>query len=163
MEQTNKPHFSSRTAGTRDDWQTPIELVRALGDFFLDPCANCNDPTRLAHFGFTKADDGLSKPWMGRVFVNPPYGRAARKWMQRLGEHGDGIALIPPRMGAKWFHDIVLSQATAILFLRGRVAFLMNGQPVDDNIADSILVAYGRTNERMLALSGLDGKIWNIR
>jgi phage N-6-adenine-methyltransferase len=157
--------FQSRTEETRDDWQTPIELVRALGDFFLDPCANCAYPTRLAHFGFTKADDGLGMPWMGRVFVNPPYGSSARAWLRKLGEHDNGIALIPPRLGAKWFHDIVLSKATAIMFLRGRVAFISpaTGQPVKGNNADSILVAYGRMNERTLAQSGLDGKIWNIR
>lgn len=157
--------FQGRTEATRDDWQTPIELVRKLGDFFLDPCANCANPVRLAHFGFTKSDDGLTKDWMGRVFLNPPYGGAARKWLAKLGQHGNGIALIPPRMGAQWFHDIVLRHATAILFLRGRVAFIdpTTGQPVKGNNADSILVAYGRDNARVLAHCDLDGKLWSIR
>jgi hypothetical protein len=32
---------------------------------------------------FTQADNGLALPWHGRVFVNPPYGREIRLWVQK--------------------------------------------------------------------------------
>ena len=155
-------NFASRTESTRDDWQTPLGIVEALGPFDLDPCANCEDPTRLAPVGYTLADNGMSLPWPGRVFLNPPYGAAAKVWLNRLSNHGNGIALIPPRLGSHWFHRIVLARFSAILFLRGRVSFLdpNTGLPVTGNNADSILVAYGENNAEALACCGLSGVLW---
>lgn len=154
--------FNTRTDNTRDDWQTPTHIVRSLGIFDLDPCANCHDPTRLAIKGYTKADDGLAQLWHGRVWLNPPYGDDARKWLAKLAAHGNGIALIPPRMGSKWFHEVVLDTFDSILFLKGRIAFLdaRTGQPVKGNNADSILVAYGDNNTQALRSCGLAGKLW---
>jgi phage N-6-adenine-methyltransferase len=154
--------FTGRSEDTRDDWQTPIELVEALGVFDLDPCANCEQPMRLARTGYTIADNGLHQPWAGRVWLNPPYGAEARQWVNRLADHGNGIALIPPRVGAKWFHNEVLETFDAILFLKGRIAFIspLTGLPVKGNNADSILVAYGHENVAALEASGLPGKIW---
>ena len=154
--------FTTRTEATRDDWQTPIALVRALGSFDLDPCANCLDPTRLAARGFTLADNGLAQTWVGRVWLNPPYGSEARDWINRLVAHGNGIALIPPRLGAKWFHEAVLDTFDGIFFHKGRIAFLDpgTGLPVKGNNADSIFVAYGEENVAALAASGLPGKLW---
>lgn len=154
--------FASRTECTRDDWQTPLELVHALGRFDLDPCANCRAPTRVAAKGFTKDDDGLAQQWAGRVFLNPPYGTEPRVWLRKLAEHGNGIALIPPRVGARWFHREVFATADAILFLCGRLAFINpdTGKPVKGNNADSILVAYGQANVDALLTSGLEGEPW---
>lgn len=159
--------FSSRTAATRDDWQTPASIISALGNFDLDPCANINNPTRCASHGFTVRQNGLSRPWQGRVWLNPPYGGTApvKTWLMRLALHGNGIALVPPRLGARWFHDVVLSSADAILFLKGRVAFIDPDaqRPVSGNNADSILIAYGAGNISAFERSGLEGKLWKLR
>ena len=98
----------------------------------------------------------------GRVWLNPPYGAEARLWLARLAEHGDGIALIPPRLGAKWFHEVVLDTFDSMLFHKGRIAFLdpSTGLPVKGNNADSVFVAYGERNTAALAASGLPGKLW---
>jgi len=64
--------FSSRTAATRDDWQTPLHYISALGPFDLDPCANIDNPTRCAAKGFTIDQNGLAREWRGRVWLNPP-------------------------------------------------------------------------------------------
>ena len=157
--------FTSRTKSTRDDWQTPIHLVASLGTFDLDPCANCLAPNRLAKAGYTKKDNGLTLPWHGRIWLNPPYGKEARKWLFRLSEHGNGIALIPPRVGAKWFHQIVLETCDAIFFYKGRISFVdpFTGKPVKGNNADSILVAYGQNNVDAISSSNLMGKIWRCK
>ena len=154
--------FATRTEASRDDWQTPIALVSALGVFDLDPCANCSNPTRLARRGFTLVDDGLEREWIGRVWLNPPYGASARVWIARLAQHGNGIALIPPRLGAKWFHETVLATFDGILFHKGRIPFINpdTGKPVRGNNADSIFVAYGANNVDALSTSGLPGKLW---
>jgi phage N-6-adenine-methyltransferase len=154
--------FASRTAATRDDWQTPLEIVQALGQFDLDPCANCHSPTRLASQGYTITDNGLIRSWNGRVWLNPPYGADTKHWLLRLSTHGNGIALIPPRMGSKWFHECVLDTCNGVFFLKGRVAFLdtATGRAVKGNNADSVLVAYGDENVHSIAASGLLGKLW---
>lgn len=161
------PTFSSRTAATRDDWQTPQRFFTALGPFDLDPCASNDNPTRCAAKGFTKNQDGLSRKWKGRVWLNPPYGgeAPAKAWLSKLAQHGNGVALVPPRVGARWFHDVVLSNADAILFLKGRVAFIdPDGQkPLNGNNADSILIAYGSENVSAFERSGLEGKLWKLR
>lgn len=162
MEGPSGGFFGSRTEATRDDWQTPIEYVRALGEFDLDPCANQHDPTRCARRAYTVEDDGLNLPWFGRVWCNPPYGSEARDWLEKLGQHGDGIALIPPRMGAQWFHNVVLARFDAMLFHYGRVAFINpeTGLPVTGNNADSVFIAYGQRNVEALLASGIPGKVW---
>ncbi len=155
--------FTTRTKTTKDDWQAPIEIVRKLGSFDLDPCANCNDPTRLANRGFTIKDDGLSQTWSGRVWLNPPYGRDAKVWLSRLADHGNGIALIPPRVGAHWFHDIVLETFDAIFFHRGRIDFIdpQTGIEFDNKSnADSVLIAYGANNVDALEKADFPGKLW---
>lgn len=156
--------FHSRTEETRDDWQTPAHIVHSLGQFDLDPCANALDPFRFAPAAFTEADDGLKQDWHGRVWCNPPYGAACRAWLAKLADHGNGIALVPPRLGAHWFHEVVLGTADAILFVRGRVAFInaATGKPVKGNNADSALIAWGEPNVEALECSGIDGKLWRL-
>ena len=154
--------FATRTEETRDDWQTPAEIVNSLGIFDLDPCANIRNPFRLASCGYPVG--GLDLPWSGRVWCNPPYGDDCKKWLRRLAQHGNGIALIPPRVGSHWFQDEVLSTCDAVLFLKGRVSFLdSNLQPVAGNNADSVLVAYGLENVAALVTCDLPGKLWVIR
>lgn len=154
--------FATRSDSTRDDWQTPTYIVEALGDFDLDPCANINNPFRLAACGYPVG--GLHLPWAGRVWCNPPYGSECREWLRKLAAHGNGIALIPPRVGSRWFQDEVLSTCDAVLFLRGRIAFL-NAEmiPIRENNADSVLVAYGAINAERLAVCGLPGKFWSLK
>ena len=158
-----KSTFASRTTQTRDTWETPIEIVRALGKFDLDPCASARHPQRCALKGYSTL--GLDQPWRGRVWLNPPYGEETRTWLARLAKHGDGIALIPPRVGSHWFHDEVFSRCQGILFLRGRIAFIdpETQKPVSGNNADSILVAFGGRNVEALITSGLDGIVWDMR
>lgn len=160
------PTFSARTAATRDDWQTPQRFFSALGPFDLDPCANNDNPTRCAAKGFTIEQDGLSRQWKGRVWLNPPYGgkAPAKTWLVKLAQHGNGVALVPPRVGARWFHEIVLSSADAILFLKGRVAFIDPAaqKSANGNNADSILIAYGSKNVAALERCGLVGRLWKL-
>lgn len=153
--------FNSRTETTRDGWQTPDHIVEAFGKFDLDPCANAIKPTRLAAVGFTEAIDGLKQLWTGRVWMNPPYGKALRVWLKKLSDHGNGIALCPPRMGSLWFQDSTLQTFGAILFKRGPIAFLGDDmKPVTGNNADSIFIAFGKENVEARRNCGIKGKLW---
>jgi DNA N-6-adenine-methyltransferase (Dam) len=147
-----------RTTG-KEDWLTPPYILRALGQFDLDPCAPEPRPWDMAAAHFTIHQNGLNQPWHGRVWLNPPYGNETDKWMRRLAEHGDGIALIFARTETATFHPWVWDYAEAMLFLKGRIRFYTReGREGGASGAPSVLVAYGRESCDMLRRSGLSGK-----
>ena len=115
--------FQKTTAS--DEWQTPWEIVHALGEFDLDPCATAMS-AKAPQF-YTKEQDGLAQPWHGRVWCNPPYSQPALyQFCEKMAEHGNGILLIFARTGNKVWQEIIFPKATAILFLRKRIQFIDN-------------------------------------
>ncbi len=124
----NRSLFSSATG----EWETPQDVFDALnaefGGFDLDPCATLEN-TKCKNF-YTQEDDGLAQPWWGKVFVNPPYGRGIKQWMQQCYIASRSmanlvVALIPSRTDTAWWHDFVM-KADEIRFLRGRLCFTRN-------------------------------------
>lgn len=147
-----------RQAGATDEWYTPPEILNALPRFDLDPCAPVGGPMfHHCPYWWTKLDDGLSKPWFGHVWLNPPYS-APLEWMKRMAEHGDGVALIFARTETRWWQDHVFGRADEIRFLRGRLKFVREDGTVGDSApAPSALVAYGEWAVEAVACSGIDG------
>ena len=97
-----------------DEWLTPPEILQCLGAFDLDPCSPIKRPWNTAIRHYTISDNGLMLPWEGRVWMNPPFGREAIKWMRRMVAHGDGIALIPARTETAMFYECVWGVADAV-------------------------------------------------
>ena len=120
------------------EWETPAALagllMQAMGGFDLDPCAASADRRRArvkARILLTAVDDGLSVPWRGKVFVNPPYGRALKLWVRKCqSEAGSGsavvIGLLPARPDTRWWHDHVAGHGD-VFMLRGRLQFGAGG------------------------------------
>lgn len=146
------------TANGSNVWLTPPGIVAALGEFDLDPCAANPRPWDTATRHVAPPDDGLSAPWHGRVWLNPPYTDAER-WMDKLAAHGRGTALVFARTETRWFVSQVWDRATAVLFLHGRLHFhLPDGSRASGNAgAPSCLVAYGQYDAERLAACGLRG------
>lgn len=143
-----------------DVWLTPPHILKALGDFDLDPCSPLERPWDTAAKHYTIEDDGLTSPWHGRVWMNPPYGYEMGKWMEKLAAHGNGIALVFARTETKAFFDHVWPKADALLFLKGRLKFCnTKGEPQDNAGSPSVLIAFGKENVDALLSSGLDGKL----
>jgi hypothetical protein len=155
---TLSSHQSARMKN--DEWLTPPEILNALGKFDLDPCAPIASPWPTAAHHYNKDQDGLLRQWFGRVWCNPPFGREADKWMAKMAEHGNGIALLAARTETAMFFDCVWGKADAILFLKGRPHFhYVTGERAAANSGAPIcLIAYGQKNAGTLRTCGLAGQ-----
>ena len=141
--------------GETDIWLTPLDLIRPLGVFDLDPCGESFHKTAKTIY----TEGGLSKDWFGRVWLNPPYSEV-EKWLDRLVEHGSGIALVFARMDVKWAHKI-LPQATSVFFPKGRLYFLTKELKIKGNAgAPSMFISFGEVPDWTKIGEGL---IWKIR
>lgn len=91
---------------TSDDYYTPAWLFEGLAiRFDIDVCAPPDGVAWIpADRYFTAADDGLSQPWVGRVWMNPPFSGPS-PWIRRFIAHRDGIALVPFAK-SRWFFDL---------------------------------------------------------
>lgn len=151
----------------KDEWLTPPAILAALGPFDLDPCAPADGrrPWDTAARHLSINDDGLSTPWAGRVWCNPPYGREADAWLMRCAEHGNAVALIFARTETEMFFGQVWEKADAVLFIRGRLHFHhITGERAKANAgAPSVLVAYGGNNAECLRSCGIGGQFIDLR
>lgn len=148
-------HESARSL--TDEWLTPPAILRALGEFDLDPCSPMSRPWPTALRHLTLADDGLDRPWQGRVWLNPPYSEVG-PWVARMARHGRGTALVFARTETDWWQRFVWSSASCVLFLSGRVSFYRaDGTPAGSPGAPSALAAYGRDDAVLLRRSRLPG------
>ena len=128
------------------EWPTPPGTFAALaaefGPFDLDPAATADNAK--APMFYTMADDGLSQPWKGRVWLNPPYGKTIPRWMAKAAaEAADGRAelvccLVPARPDTRWWREAT-SAAALVRFLPGRIRFGTDPAPFP-----SAVIVFGR-------------------
>lgn len=150
--------FYSRNENTTDTWLTPQWIIDALGPFDMDVATPEEGmPWATAKRMLKPSDDGLVTPWIGRVWMNPPYGKLMRPFMEKLVSHGNGIALITARTDARWFHDFVFLRSTGIFFPKGRIKFQrIDGTGGATNFA-SVFAAYGVENYERLCAFKMEG------
>jgi hypothetical protein len=158
----------SAAAGTTT-WLTPPHVIEGLGgadSFDLDPCGFDGSPIRTARRVYSLPVDGLALPWEGRVWLNPPYSTGEiDDWLDRLADHGNGVALIFARTETECFHRHVWGRASGLLFLAGRLHFhYPDGSRAKANAgAPSVLCAYGQDDLDRLAASPLAGAFTPLR
>lgn len=123
---------NDRTRNTsKDAGYTPSSIVEAartvLGGIDIDPASNDiaqKTVQALAHF--TKKDDGLTKPWPGRVWLSPP--NSIGKFIDKLlaeyacGNTTAAILLVNAQTDAAWFQRALL-RADAVAFPGKRIKF----------------------------------------
>lgn len=155
--------------GETNEWYTPKYITDALGPFDLDPCAAINRTHDIAKTNYTIVDDGFSKKWEGRTWMNPPYGRNTKFWLEKMSQHMNGIVLIFARTETKMFHQYVWPVASGIFFFEGRIKFIDEKGNADRGCASapSCLISYDSNetnlcNHNLLKNSGLNGRFISL-
>ena len=124
MSHINHGLFSSKTG----EWETPQALYDALDQefkFTIDICATKENAKHREYM--TKEQDALSRAiWIGRVWMNPPYGREIGRWMAKAYQQSQWsaevvVCLVPARTDTAWWHDYCMKGE--VRFLRGRLRF----------------------------------------
>jgi hypothetical protein len=122
------------TSSKSDEHYTPENIISAarevMGGIDLDPmsCRQANKSVKAAKF-YTKEDDGLTKPWAGRIWLNPAFSLANEAVSKLIQSHlahevTEAILLI------KAAPDTARHQLLAALPFcewRGRIKFIADG------------------------------------
>lgn len=158
-----------RSSERTDEWYTPkwiIEDLQKAGIHFdLDPCAPIKRPFELADKYYTKEENGLTQPWNGCVWCNPPYSRKLLDaFIEKMSQHNNGVALVFNRMDTALWHKVIFPTASAILIMQGRIKFLdENGCQKQGAGCGSILIAWGSQNAKYLETCNISGKYINLK
>jgi hypothetical protein len=139
----------------KDVTLTPLGLINSLGEFDLDPCGFEGHNT-AKNIYLLPEKDGLKDNWFGKVWMNPPYSEVI-KWVKRMSEHNNGIALVLASTETRWFQDYVFKKASGILFLRKRPKFMNSNYEKVALMRGVVLVSYGEDCFNMLKRCNLDG------
>lgn len=149
------------------EWYTPQEYVDAvrdaMGGIDTDPCSckAANGVVKAETF-YDEADNGLSREWLGRVFVNPPYGdgtvtQFAAKLLEELaaGRATQAVFLVNNCTETKWFQSLI-SKASAVCFPCGRISFWSLDQKSKSPLQGQAVMYFGSDAKRFKrAFSGI--------
>jgi len=150
--------LETRTETSRDNWRTPSEIIALVKRIFdypidLDPCAA---PDPKFHFAtenysgetgeapFITGRNGLKTAWTGNVFINPPYGKAIRLWIDKgyfeyiRANTVSQIWLVPARPGSHWWANL-LRMSPLFAVLNGRLKF--DDQPASAGFPSALFIA----------------------
>ena len=130
-------------------WETPQDLFDCLNakyHFTIDVCAVKENAK--CDIYYTPEIDGLSQHWVGRCWMNPPYGRGIRKWIKKaydscVENNALVVCLLPARTDTTWWHDYCLKGE--IEFIRGRLRF---GGAKDNAPFPSVIVIFDKKSLR---------------
>lgn len=117
------------------EWYTPAEYIgsarKVLETIDLDPASSeVAQQTVAAKKYYTVEQNGLTKKWKGRVWLNPPYtSDLVQQFVDKLCEHviakdvPEAILLVNNATETRWFQRAA-ANAAAVCFPSGRIKFL---------------------------------------
>lgn len=157
-----------------EEWYTPegyINLAReVMGGIDLDPATSALAQERIkATVFYTVEDDGLTQPWLGRVWLNPPYTKTgeasnAELWSSKLIQEyqaetvTEAILLVSNKAGYRWF-EAVWDQAAAC-FARDLICFIRpDGFPAGKAKVGSVFFYFGPNLARFAEVFGRVGRV----
>jgi len=124
-----------------NEWYTPAPYIEAarnvLDGIDLDPASSAlaNETVKATTF-YTEQDDGLTQPWAGTVWMNPPYAQPLiSEFVAKLvvsyqtGDVPAAIVLVNNGTETRWGQNLLLA-ASAVCFPASRVRFIdPDGKP----------------------------------
>lgn len=141
-----------------NEWYTPPQYVKAaravLGEIDLDP-ASCKEANKyvLANDFYSAKDDGLSKEWKGRVWMNPPYASdLVGRFTSKLTHHylkddiQEAIVLVNNATETSWFQDMA-KHAAAISLISPRIKFLSPDGTTGAPLQGQVILYFGANRQ----------------
>lgn len=120
----------SQNAGN-NEWYTPPDLIEAardcMGGIDLDPASSqaAQQVVKAARF-FSVDDDGLSQPWSGRVWLNPPYAQPLiKQFVEKVTTESieQACVLVNNATETKWAQSL-LESGSVVCFVKSRVRWI---------------------------------------
>jgi len=165
----SKPHVANNSG--ENEWYTPPEIIEAareaMGSIDLDPASSkvAQKNVRAAKY-YTAKQDGLTKPWDGNVWLNPPYSRELiAEFISKLvaeycaGDVVQAVVLTNNATDTEWWQQLA-SRCDACCFLRGRVSFLdESGEPVRKPLQGQTVIYLGSRIQEFTDEFGVLGQV----
>jgi hypothetical protein len=163
------------TEDDSDDQHTPAWLLSLVFDLWpdgidTDPAwsPKCHVAATLVYDGASAGADGLTQPWYGRVWCNPPYSDPA-PWADRMAMHhlrteAEGLFLVNVSTTTKWFARVrpdagqAPGAARAVAFFRKRIAFIKGGVERRGNDREQMMLWWG-SQKRLRRFREVFGKV----
>lgn len=121
-----------KRGGSRQDYQTPPELINAvkrrfkIEEFAIDLAADHTNCQAAKHY--SPDDNSFEQIWNsgdGYAWLNPPYNHI-EPWVKKAYVSRmvcRTLMLVPASVGSNWYRDWVNRKVTTI-FLNGRITFV---------------------------------------
>lgn len=166
VEERVRPHVANNSGN--NEWYTPLEFIEAarnvMGGIDLDPASSeaANEVVQATAY-YTAEDDGLSLPWAGRVWLNPPYaddliGKFANKLVAHFEcvDVTEAIVLVNNATETRWFRQLI-SVASAVVFPGSRVRFWRPDGKTSGPLQGQAVIYLGEQPETFKSVFGLMG------
>lgn len=153
----NNEQFRTSFTG-ENEWYTPVEYIEAarkvMGEIDLDPATSEFGQSRIKAINcYTKEENGLNRPWIGRIWLNPPYSQPdimlfADKLIAEIemGNVIEAIVLTHNYTDTAWFHNLALI-SNRICFTRGRVKYEKQNGTIAAPTQGATFFYFGKNNK----------------
>lgn len=164
-----KPHVANNSGD--NEWYTPSEYIAAarvaMGGIDLDPASTKEANTVVKAERFYTADqNGLTHPWPGRVWLNPPY---ASEWIAAFAEKlvseyrakrmSAACVLVNNASETDWFEHMA-AHASARCDLHSRVKFWAPDKSVGAPLQGQAVLYLGKSASRFTDAFAELGRVW---
>mgnify|MGYP002761021448 CR=1 FL=1 len=144
----------------KDVWQTPPEVYEPIADAHggidTDPCAGRG--TEIAERNIRPPENGLAQPWVGVVFMNPPFSNKT-EWLEKAVEESqrqavDVVYVLTPDSTdvASWWHEYIAAHAPVTWFATSRVNFIdpETGEQASGVSFNTAISVFGEAPQQLL-------------
>lgn len=139
--------MSHENNGKSDEWYTPKFIFDKLECIFdLDAASPIDRKYCSVPATNFITENSLKKIWMGFVWLNPPFeGRNDKeKWLEKMYNHGNGIALTPDRSSTDWW-QCAAKKCDGLLMVKKKIQFIKPDGTIGKSPSNgTTLFAYGQ-------------------